>query len=217
MMDNTAVMKDGSDRLVSKDKPVDEAVRACRENDVFETWQDTLLRPYRVWSPRELISDTRLLPCSPGVYGWWFRSVPPGVPVDGALKSPFGTLLYVGIAGRGKQATRTLRDRVKNHITGPIGSSTLRRTLACLNAEQLGLQIGRHPTSHRLVMSGSDEARLSEWMSEEARVAWVVCERPEELEKAIITHGPRLPLNIQGSSDPYSKELRVIRSAIGST
>ena len=64
-------------------------------------------------------------------------------------------------------------------------------------------------------MSASDEARLSEWMSEEARVAWVICERPWEVERAILTHGPRLPLNIQGSSDPYSKELSVIRSTVG--
>jgi len=181
---------------------------------LLASWKDTLLKPCRVWSPAELIADTNKVPLSPGVYGWWFRTPPSGVPLERTIENSFGRLLYIGIAG-GRTGNRTLRDRLKNHLKGPIGSSTLRRTLACLNVEELALEIGRHPTSGRLVMSSVDERKLSEWMAKETRVAWMTCDRPQEIEKDILLRGPKLPLNIQGNAMPFARHLSSIRANAG--
>ena len=129
-MDNTDVMKDAPNRQVLNDKPVGEALQAGCEGDLLGTWQDTLLRPGRVWSPRELMGNSRHLPCSPGVYGWWFRSVPPGVPAEGTLKGRFGALLYVGIAGRGLpifdgSRSMTFFSTMPSDAAGPVSDSVI--------------------------------------------------------------------------------------------
>jgi hypothetical protein len=55
--------------------------------------------------------------------------------------------------------------------------------------------------SGKLWMSAEDEAKLTNWMDTQARVAWLRCERPWDLEEELIKCGrPSLPLNIKGSS-----------------
>jgi hypothetical protein len=61
-------------------------------------------------------------------------------------------------------------------------------------------------------MSAEDDRRLTEWMSREAMVTWLVCDRPWEVERHILASGPRLPLNIQGSLDPFSRTLSALRT-----
>ncbi len=127
-------------------------------------------------------------------------------------------LLYVGIAPNGAKRTtgkRTLRDRLKNHCRGPIGSSTLRRTLASLlTPDLLDLSLGR-TASGKHALSAQDEARLTQWMSTHLRVAWLVHPEPWQLEDALIKKGPRLPLNIAGSSDPFVETLKQRRRDLG--
>lgn len=106
-------------------------------------------------------------PAGPGVYGVV-------VDDDGARAlgvDPRGTegLVYVGVAGR------SLRDRaVRAHFqSGRTADSTLRRSLAALLADRLGLTaVPRSPgvASARLVLTSDSEEALTAWMQEHLRL-----------------------------------------------
>jgi len=179
----------------------------------YDQLVDALLQPSRCWSPRELIANFDNVPRSRGIYAWFFRSLPPGVPSLDTCSGQFGTLLYVGIAPNGPVSKRTLRDRIKDHLKGPIAASTLRRSLAGLLAKDLGLKIVRN-SQGRVQLPPDQEAILTQWMSNVAHIAWVVCDQPWDLERQLLAQGPRLPLNISGSKDVYAKELRRVRGGM---
>lgn len=187
------------------------SIEASVSEVVSRAVREQILQPAVGWSVGQLQSDPRLIPGSPGIYGWWFRSFPPDVPEEGTLRSGLGHLLYVGIAPNGPKSSRTLRHRLRDHIHGPIGSSTLRRTLASVLATSLDLKFTQ-TAANRASMSAEDDRRLTEWMSREAMVTWLVCDRPWEVERHILASGPRLPLNIQGSLDPFSRTLSALRT-----
>ena len=112
---------------------------------------------------------------------------------------------------------RTLRSRLKNHCRGPAATSTLRRSLACILQLKLKLHLSRDSSGKLLVVQ---EEALTEWMDDHARVAWVCCEEPWRFEHALIRKAwprkpgwPRLPLNISGSLDPFSSELKQLRAS----
>jgi len=199
------------DRRIATGDPVQSSDGAFADCATPPYSQHPLLRPNLWLSLDDIEARPASLPQQPGAYGWWFQTLPPEITDEGTAKGPFGALLYVGIAPNGPASRRTLRDRIHEHIKGPIGSSTLRRTLSVLLAEQLKLRLLRSP-SNRLCMSADDEARLTDWMRSTARVAWVVCDKPWHLEKTLIANGPRLPLNIRGSTDPAAKRISAMRS-----
>jgi len=179
-----------------------------------------LLAPTTFHSAADIATDPKLVPDEPGIYGWWFDDAMLNVPVGESLEIGDRRLLYVGIAPSapsrsGAASRRTLRDRLKNHTRGPMATSTLRRTLASLLGGQLGLGVLKLP-SGKLAMSREDEVRLTGWMTEHARVAWMVHLRPWQVESALIVGGPRLPLNIRESSDPFRAELQALRRRLGS-
>jgi len=64
-------------------------------------------------------------------------------------------------------------------------------------------------------MRDTDEAALSEWMAENAAVAWVAAAEPWIIEGDILRQGPALPLNISGSSGPYREMLQAMRAGAG--
>jgi hypothetical protein len=174
------------------------------------------LDPSDRFSPSQLSVNPGLVPRMGGLYGWWFLSYPPRVQVGGALKRGDLALLYVGIApqrpaAHGQASRRTLRDRLRNHCRGPIATSTFRRSLASLLADELGFQITRGPTG-KVEIGRAAEERLTQWIEQHARVSWVVHREPWLLEEALIADGPRLPLNIRGSTDPFSLELQRLRA-----
>jgi hypothetical protein len=109
-------------------------------------------------------------------------------------------LLYVGISPsapptNGKAASkRSLSHRLRYHMRGNAEGSTLRLTLGCLLADQLGIELRRVGTGTRLTFSTGEE-RLSQWMDENARVVWKVCKEPWKLEKQLIV-AVNLPLNL---------------------
>lgn len=199
-------------RLIATADPIQSSDGAFADYAIPLYSQHPLLRPNLWLSLDDIKARPASLPQQPGAYGWWFRTLPPKITDEGTAKGPCGALLYVGIARNGPTSRRTLRDRILDHIKGPIGSSTLRRTLSVLLAEQLKLRLLRSP-ANRLSMSADDEARLTDWMRSTARVSWAVCDEPWYLENALIANGPRLPLNIRGSSDPATKLLSKMRSA----
>jgi GIY-YIG catalytic domain-containing protein len=68
----------------------------------------------------------------PGVYAWYFRKVPPAVPVHGCNRHAGLALLYVGISpskppSNGKSPSKqSLAGRVRYHFSGNAEGSTLR-------------------------------------------------------------------------------------------
>ncbi|WP_374619534.1 GIY-YIG nuclease family protein [Devosia sp.] len=179
----------------------------------------TLLAPATFYSATAIAADPKLVPDEPGIYGWWFDDATLNVPDQDSIAVGSRRLLYLGIAPSapsrsGAASKRTLRDRLKNHTRGPIATSTLRRTLTSLLGGQLGFGVVRLP-SGKLAMSRDDEQRLTGWMTDHARVAWMVHPRPWEIESALIVGGPRLPLNIRESADPFRAELQAMRRRLG--
>jgi hypothetical protein len=177
-----------------------------------------LLCPERLYGVTELREGPTLIPQEAGVYAWWFSKMPPGVPVHETALRAGRHLLYVGIAPRkpsadGSLSSRTLRRRLLNHCRGPAASSTLRRTLAVLLRGELDLSITLTKAG-KLRMSPEHEARLTQWMDENARVLWVVHLEPWDVEDHLIKGAVRLPLNIRGSSDPFARVLSNLRSQV---
>jgi hypothetical protein len=73
--------------------------------------------------------------------------------------------------------------------------STLRLSLGCILADQLGIELRRVGRGKRFTFS-TGEAALSKWLEEKAGVVWRVCEKPWELEKEVIST-LNLPLNLE--------------------
>jgi len=175
-----------------------------------------LLEPASFTDPAEIAASPSIVPAEPGIYGWWFDAALPEVPREGCLVRDGRHLLYVGIAPNGTSeiSTRNLRKRLGDHCRGVIARSTVRRTLACLLERDLALSISRTATG-KVAMPNSDEQRLSDWMGAHMRVAWMVHPSPWTLEDELIRSGPALPLNIMGSSHPFSAALMTRRSILG--
>lgn len=177
---------------------------------------DALLHPQRLVTASSLLTDKMLVPDVGGVYGWWFNCAVATVPLDGTLAKDDYRLLYIGIAPRkptaaGFESKRTLRKRIiRNHLGNRIGSSTLRRSLAWLLADELGLCIS--PFGKRQIMSREHEDHLTRWMAEHAAVSFFVNPEPWSIEDQLIATGPALPLNVKGSTHPFSRALSRLRS-----
>ena len=171
-----------------------------------------LVRPTRWTTVNAIENDRRVVPAAAGIYGWWFDTPPPGVPLQNAMQSDGRYWLYVGVAGGRAGSKRTLRRRITNHVRGPVRVSTLRRTLAALLSESLGLDIVRSE-SGKALLGPEDETRLTSWMNDHMQVTWIKHERPRVLEERLLQSEPGLPLNILGSIHPFAGELRRRRAA----
>jgi hypothetical protein len=161
-----------------------------------------------------VVSDPSIVPSAPGIYGWWFADSFLAGQADDIVNRVGSRLLYVGIAPsrapKADQKGRTLRDRLKDHCCGPLRNSTLRRTLAALLAEENGFAITRLPTG-KVIMSANDEGRLSAWMNNHAKIAYMVTEAPWTVESELLACGPSLPLNIKGSKSTFRHQLKALR------
>jgi hypothetical protein len=172
----------------------------------------TFVDPGRVYSREDVLARPSPVPGQDGVYGWWFRQVPSLVVADGCRQHQALRLLYVGISpkrppenGRAP-STQNLRKRIQYHYTGNAEGSTLRKTLGCLLADELGIQLRRVGSGSRLTFIEGEQA-LSAWMAENAYVSWVVRDRPWELEDELIA-ALDLPLNLQGN--PHNRFYSVL-------
>ena len=90
-----------------------------------------------------------------------------------------------------------MRHRLWMHYAGNAEGSTLRKTLGCLLAGQLGIQLRRVGSGRRKTFADGEQL-LSAWMSENAFVSWVIRERPWELEHDLLG-AVDLPLNLEGN------------------
>jgi hypothetical protein len=152
------------------------------------------------------------------VYGWWFR-VALGA-FDPAARVGLGglTLLYVGISPKappvnGRAASRqTLRSRIRTHYVGNAEGSTLRKTLGCLLASELGIELRRVGSGNRMTF-GPGERALSDWMAENALVSWAIVDRPWELEAELLA-SLDLPLNLDSNRrNSFHPHLTALRAA----
>src|SRR2546422_329915 len=83
-----------------------------------------LLQPQRLWTRPKLLTHPCPIPKAPGVYAWYFKTVPAGVPLVNCYVYDSLPLLYVGIAPKKPSQTgkslsmHTLYDRIHDHLTG---------------------------------------------------------------------------------------------------
>ena len=172
----------------------------------------SLLDPERLWSRAEVLARPCPVPSVPGVYAWYFREVPAGVPTDGCVQHHDLTLLYVGIAPKqppknsAPPSRQTLRSRLRYHFRGNAEGSTLRLTLGCL----LGLALRRVGSGTRMTFA-ADEEVLSDWMAANAFVTWVEHPEPWVLEEELISRVV-LPLNLaRNQRHPFHQVLTALR------
>ena len=108
-------------------------------------------------------------------------------------------MLYVGIAPKkpyadGRPSRTTIQQRVRYHYAGNAEGSTLRLTLGCLLADELGIELRRVGSGTRRTFSDG-ERKLSEWMGSNAFVCWTEDPEPWLLEEDLIAQFD-LPLNL---------------------
>jgi hypothetical protein len=176
-----------------------------------------LLTPDRLQGPT-VVERPSPVPRLPGVYAWYFSEVPPGVPTQGCHQALNHTLLYIGIAPKEtrrattKPSQRTLLCRLTDHFRGNAEGSTLRLTLGCLLSDVLGIQLRRVGGGRRFTFTNEGEQVLDAWMALNARVTWVVVEKPWQVENTLLASLP-LPLNLQGNKHPFVPILQQVRKA----
>ena len=183
------------------------------------TFPEALVAPKRLWCRDEILSASCPVPAEPGAYSWFFLSPPQSIPVEGCLTCQDKVQLYVGISPKkppanGRPASRqTLRQRIRYHYQGNAEGSTLRLTLGCLLAQDLGVELRRVGSGRRRTFGPEGESRLSGWMAEHAFVTWVTQPAPWELEDHLIEE-LSLPLNLLGNaSHPFYPALTALRAA----
>lgn len=185
--------------------------------NVEATVADLFLRN-SVLRTRAEVSAPGTIPQSPGLYGWWFRTLPAEMSADGCAMREGAYLLYVGISPSGPAtqgrttSTQSLRERVRAHFSGNANSSTLRKTLGCLLADELALELRRVGAGSRMTFT-TGEPRLSAWIAENTLVSWMCHDAPWEVESALIG-ALDVPLNLRGNeSSAFAATLSAARTA----
>lgn len=174
---------------------------------------DCFVAPSRVFSREDVLVRPGPVPASPGVYGWWFRRWPPQINGDRCRHHQGLALLYAGISPdrpprSGRAASKqNVATRIRYHYTGNAEGSTLRKTLGCLLADELGIQLRRVGSGNRMTF-GAGEQALSAWMAQNAFVSWMVREAPWELEDDLIAAGPPVESEGQPAQSVSSRAVR---------
>lgn len=170
--------------------------------------------PDRFFSRTDVMSRPTPVPAVNGIYFWWFKEIPPGVPTEGCIIQDGYTLLYVGISPdkKGKPNSRAnLRQRIKTHYSGNAEGSTLRRTLGVLLSTESNFPLRRVGSGTRTTFTHPGEQWLDKWMEKNAHVYWVANEEPWVLEEKLIS-SISLPLNLQGNNHNFKPILSAMRS-----
>lgn len=163
----------------------------------------------------EVLAKPYPVPAQPGVYGWWFKTIPADMDTSKCVRRDDGlVLLYAGISpskpsAAGVASKQNIRRRIKLHYAGNASVSTLRKSLGCLLSQELGIELRRVGPSERCTF-GVGEASLSEWMARNALVSWITHPRPWMLEDELI-ETLVLPLNIDGAHNAFTPVLRQAR------
>jgi len=162
-------------------------------------------------SRAEALERAGCIPATRGVYAWYFRRVPPEVPVENCHVRDGLTLLYLGISPKNAISRQNLRTRIGHHYRGNAEGSTLRRTLGVLLAEVSDFPLRRVGSGRRMTFTHLGEQWLDTWMDENAWVCWVEHQEPWLLEHELLARHS-FPLNIQGNSHhPFCSTLSALR------
>ena len=182
-----------------------------------------LLHPEKLYSREDILTSTNSVPAQNGIYAWYFKSTPNidifkkyyQIETDTKtlfLKDSFKfknyQLLYIGISPKDKKSKNNIRNRIRGHMNGNAYGSTLRLSLGCLLSSELNITLNKYGSS---IHFGEGEAKLSEWINQNAFVAFQICEEPWDVEdEAIKTL--LLPLNIRDNyNSVFRKPLEEIR------
>ena len=77
---------------------------------------DELITPERLYSRQEILSKPSPIPEISGVYGWFFKNIPPFVLTEGCIRHQNMTLLYIGIShDKKKQTSEQAAFKKTNH------------------------------------------------------------------------------------------------------
>jgi hypothetical protein len=178
---------------------------------------EQLLYPDRLYTASDVGYRPCPVPARPGVYAWYFDEPPPAVDTTTSHRVDDRYLLYVGISPKvlslnGKPPSRsTLRQRIRAHYFGNAEGSTLRRTLGCLLASNLGIALRRVGSGSRYTFTNPGEQLLDRWMRQHAFVTWVETDAPWEIERHLLASGLSLPLNVDGN--PCQEAVTAVRTA----
>jgi hypothetical protein len=128
------------------------------------------------------------------------------------------TLLYVGISPKARPSSgvgasrQNLRRRLHQHYARNASDRRFGSPSAACFAEQLGIQLRRIAGGTRRPFADA-EARLSQWMAENAFVCWAAHGRPWELEDALVKTLD-MPSNLRGNDHhPSRSYLKTARAA----
>ncbi|MEH0985570.1 GIY-YIG nuclease family protein [Micromonospora sp. CPCC 205556] len=181
--------------------------------------EEALLRPSRLYRAEEVRGRDCPIPAAPGVYAWYFTSLPPLVPVAGCHRRDAAVLLYVGISPKAPPSNgrppsqQTIRSRIRYHYRGNAAGSTLRLSLGSLLADELEISLKRVGSGKRLTFGRDGENRLTAWMAEHAQVVWTATDQPWKLEEELI-RSCVLPLNLdQNRHSSFHSQLSALRAA----
>ena len=176
---------------------------------------EELIHPEKLYSRDEILQRNGPVPKAPGVYACFFKETPSKVPLENCVIHDGLHLLYVGVSPskpprQGKLSSQNLSKRIKYHYMGNAEGSTLRLTLGCLLSERLSIELRRVGRGKRMTFS-TGESLLSDWIGENAFVAWVVNSEPWQLEDYAIRR-LSLPLNLKDNEKhPFYRTLASIR------
>jgi hypothetical protein len=173
-----------------------------------------LLQNSSLYTWLQLKNSNNLPPSTSGVYAWFFKQVPPRVPIKGCLYRSRMPLLYVGISPSRTGSHASLHDRIRTHFTGQAESSTLRFTLGCLLEKKLRTILRCEGPSGRKTFK-SKEDTLTNWMARYARIAWIeTSTKDNQAVEDFLIRSLKLPLNIKGNSNHcFCSTLKSIRAS----
>jgi hypothetical protein len=79
----------------------------------------TMLEPERLWSASDVLASPSAVPAEPGLYGWWFRSIPGSVDVTGCVNRHGCTLLRRDLA-QGPASERSPCEPPESAVSRPV-------------------------------------------------------------------------------------------------
>ena len=164
-----------------------------------------------LFTRRQILETPDIVPSARGVYAWFFRRLPPGVPAEGCHDRHGMKLLYVGISPKDDRSRQTLRRRIVYHLRGNAEGSTLRLTLGTLLTPVSGFPLRRVGSGRRLTFTHAGEQWLDAWLEDNAAVCWISDPEPWALERNLLAT-TSLPLNIQHNREhPFCAHLTLAR------
>ena len=165
----------------------------------------------KLFSRTDLLAQPDLVPAARGVYAWFFRVLPPLVPIRDCHVRDELTLLYVGISPKNERSRQHLRNRITYHYCGNAEGSTLRLTLGTLLAGISDFPLRRVGSGRRMTFTHLGEQWLDLWLEQNAFVCWVEHDEPWLLEHELL-QSQSFPLNIQDNRHhPFCFELSQLR------